>query len=119
VRVRDDESDTGESAVVECGEELAPERLVLGVADIEPEELAMPVRSESGGDYYRFGHDVTVLSDMHPGGVRPDVHERLMIEPVLRTWRSASIWVQILGTMLYVILSPTSVIEPARSQQIC
>ena len=81
VRVGHDEAHTGQTAVVQAGEELAPERLVLGVADIEPDDLAMPVSSQSGGDHDRFRHDVTVLSDMRVLGVQPDIDERLMIQP--------------------------------------
>ena len=60
VRVADDEAHTGESAVGEAGEELAPERFVLAVADIEAEDLAMPVSSQSGGDHDRFRDDLAV-----------------------------------------------------------
>ena len=43
VRVGHDEADTVEAAVGEAGEELAPERLVLRVANVEAEDLTMPV----------------------------------------------------------------------------
>jgi hypothetical protein len=41
VSVGDDEAETGETGVVESGEELAPERLVLRVADVDTERLAV------------------------------------------------------------------------------
>ena len=41
----------------------------------------MPVGAQPGGDHHGLGHDVTVLTYMHVGGVRPDIDERLMIKP--------------------------------------
>ncbi len=81
VGVGDHQADAGEAAVGEVGEELAPERLVLGVADIEPEHLTVSVSSQSGGDHDRFRHDAAVLSHVEIGGIEPHVHERLVIEP--------------------------------------
>lgn len=87
-----DEAHTAESAVAQAGKVLAPERLVLGVADIEVEYLTVAVCTQAGGDHDRFGHDMTVLSDMDVGGVRPDVHERLRSNRRVRhTVKSASI----------------------------
>ena len=81
VRVGDDETHTGQAAVGQRCEELAPERLVLGVADIEAEDLTMPVSTQSGGDHDRFRHDLAVFADMDVGRVEPHVDERLVIQP--------------------------------------
>ena len=79
--VGDHEPHAGQAAIGEAGEELTPERLVLRVADIDTEHLTMPIGTQPGGDHDRLRGDVTVLADMHVGGIQPDVDERLMIEP--------------------------------------
>ena len=81
VGVGDHQPHAGQAAVGELGEELAPERLVLRVADVDTEDFTMPVGTQPGGDHDRFRYDVAVLADMDVGGVEPDVDERLMIEP--------------------------------------
>ena len=72
---------TAQPAVDQPGQELAPERLVLRVADVDTEDFAMAVGTQPGGDHDRLGHDVAVLADVDVGGVQPHVHERLVIKP--------------------------------------
>ena len=80
VGVGDHEAHAGQAPVGEAGEELAPERFVLGVADVDAEHFAVPVGAQPGGDHDCFGGDVAVLAHVHVRGVQPDVHERLVIE---------------------------------------
>ena len=74
--VGDHQLDTAQAAVGEVGEELTPERLILGVTDVEPEHFAVPVGAKTGSDHNRLRRDVAVLANMHVGGVEPDVDER-------------------------------------------
>ena len=81
VGVGDHQAHTGKASVDESGEELAPERFVLAVADVDAEHFTVPVSAESGGDHDRFGDDAAVFAYVDVGGVEPYVHERLVIQP--------------------------------------
>ena len=50
VLVADDEPDAVQAALLQGGQEAAPERLVLAVADVESEDLAGAVGGDPGGD---------------------------------------------------------------------
>lgn len=43
VGVGDHQPYTAQAAVLEVAQEFGPERLVLGVADVDPEDLAVPI----------------------------------------------------------------------------
>lgn len=81
MRIGDHQTHAGKAAIDQAGQELAPERLVLRVANVDAEYLAVPVSTQPGGDHDGFGDDVAVLADVDVGGVEPHVHERLMVEP--------------------------------------
>jgi hypothetical protein len=83
VRVADDEADAVEAAVDQPAEELGPEGLILGVADIDAEDLAVAVRATAGRDHDRAGDDLAVVADVHVGGVEPDIDERLVVQPAV------------------------------------
>jgi hypothetical protein len=80
VRVGDHESNAVKVPVDQRAEELGPERLVLGVTNINTQHLTVPVSTKSGGDHNSFGDDLAALADMDVGGVQPEVDERLMAQ---------------------------------------
>ena len=49
VSVGDDEAHPAEATVLEAAQECGPEHLVLGVADIDAEHLAVTVHGDAGG----------------------------------------------------------------------
>ena len=67
--VGDDELHAGESAVGEVAEELGPERLVLRVTDVDPDDLTVPVPTHGGSDHHGLRDDPAVLP--HSAGYRP------------------------------------------------
>ena len=81
--VRDHETDTVQAAVDQAAEELGPEGLVLAIADVDAEDLAVPVGAAARGDHHRTRHDLAVVADVDVGRVEPHVHERLVIQPAV------------------------------------
>lgn len=79
--VGDHEFHSAQTALDEIAEELAPEHLVLRVADIDTEHLAVAVGSQAGGDHDRFGDHLAVLTHVQVGSVEPHVHEPDVIQP--------------------------------------
>ena len=83
VSIADDEPDAVESAVLEVAEELGPERLALRVADVDPEDLAVAVGPDNGGDDHGLGDDLPRFADVDVGRIQPYVDERQMVQPPL------------------------------------
>lgn len=54
-----------ESAGLQAAQESCPERPVLGVADVEAENLSAAVGGDTGGDHHRLDQ-VVDLPDRHP-----------------------------------------------------
>ena len=64
-------------------QELPPEDLVLGVADVDAQDLPVPGGRHPGGDDHRLGGHLVVLSDVEVGGVQIHVGEGHVVEPPL------------------------------------
>ena len=60
VGVGDDQLHPAQAAGLQRAQERGPERPVLGVADVEAEDLTAAVGGDAGGDHHRLGH--------HPAG---------------------------------------------------
>ena len=81
VLVRNDQLHTGEASGAQGAQEAPPEHLVFGIADVEAQDLSVPVGSDPRRDDDRFGGHVVVVTDMEVGGVQEDVGELLVVEP--------------------------------------
>ena len=75
--VGDDEADPGKPPVLQGAQEPGPERLVLAVTDVDPEDLPGALRRDPGGHDDRPGHHLAegVVADVDVGGVQVDVGE--------------------------------------------
>ena len=60
-----------------AAQEAGPERLVLAVADVDAEDLALPAGGDPGGDDHGAGHDLAegVVADVDVGGIQVHVRE--------------------------------------------
>jgi hypothetical protein len=62
--------------LLQRGHEALPEDLVLAVADVEAEDLALSGRGDAGGHDHRHGGDLTGgVADVEVGRVEVDVGE--------------------------------------------
>jgi hypothetical protein len=75
VGVRDDELDTGQAARDERPEELAPERLGLGLADVEAEDLPATRLMDGVSDDDALRHDAAAVPDLLDLGVKEEIRE--------------------------------------------
>ena len=77
VGVGDHQAHTGQSAAAQRAQELGPERLVLGVADGEAEDLTVAAGGDPGGDHDRPRHDLMQVgvAGFDVGRVQVDVGE--------------------------------------------
>ena len=75
VLVRDDEAHAGEPPALEGTQELTPEGLVFGVADLDAQYLPASVLGDAGGDDHGLGGHLVVGAHVQVGGVEPDVGE--------------------------------------------
>ena len=71
VRVRDHQLHAPEAAADEILEEARPERLRLGGADVQADDLASPVGVGGDGDYGRDRDDAPALAHLQVGRVEP------------------------------------------------
>ena len=78
--VGDDEPDSGQATALQVGEELAPEHLVLAVADIQPEDLPPAVGGHTGGHHDRFAGDQPAAANMEVGGIQEHVRVADLVE---------------------------------------
>jgi hypothetical protein len=63
-------------------QEAPPEHLVLGVADVETEDLPAAVGGDTGGDHDGLGdHDAVLGTDVEVGGVEEEVGELGVVQP--------------------------------------
>ncbi len=81
VLIGDDELHSGQASALQMGEELAPEHLVLAVADIQPEDLPPALAGDPGGDHDRFAGDQPAATDMQVGGIQEHVRVAGGVEP--------------------------------------
>ncbi len=79
--VRNDQAHTAEPSGAQGPQEAAPEHLVFGVADVEAQDLSVPVGADPRGDDDGLGGDVMVVAHVQVGGVQEDVGELLVVEP--------------------------------------
>jgi hypothetical protein len=91
VGVGDDELHAGEPAVGEVAEELGPERLVLRVTDVDPDDLTVPVPAHGRGDHDGLRDDPAVLPHLQVGRVQPQVDERDAVQTALTQLRDVLI----------------------------
>ena len=80
VLVRNDQLHAGEPPGAQGPQEAPPKDLVFGVADVEAQDLSVPVGVHAGGDDDGLGGHVVVVADMEVGGVQEDVGELLVVE---------------------------------------
>ena len=84
--VRDDQAHAGEPPAFDRTQELTPEGLVFGVADLDAQDLPPPVFGDPGGDHHGLGRPLVVTAHVQVRGVEPDVGET---EVILRRPRNA------------------------------
>jgi hypothetical protein len=73
VGVGDRELDAGQSASDEAAEELGPERLGLGLADVDGEDLAPPGLVDAVRDDQRLAANAAAVADLLDLGVQEHV----------------------------------------------
>ena len=81
VRVADRELDAGQAALDEASEELGPERLGLGLADVDREDLAPPGLMHAVRDDQRLGDDAAAVADLLHLGVQEQVRVAALQRP--------------------------------------
>jgi hypothetical protein len=64
VRVRDGELDADQAALDQVSEEVGPERLGLGLADVEAEDLAPPGLMHAMRDHQRLSDHPAAVADL-------------------------------------------------------
>ena len=80
VRVRDQELHTAQPAAFQAREEAGPEHGVLGVPDVNTEDLTPSLGGHARGDHDRTGHDLILDPCLDVGRVKEHVRERYMPE---------------------------------------
>ena len=76
VLVADDQPHPAQAALLQRGQEAAPEHLVLAVADVEAEDLPDAVGGDPGGHHHRHRHHLGGgVADVEVGRVEVDVGE--------------------------------------------
>ena len=80
VVVGDHQLHPGQAAGSQRPQERGPEGAVLGVADVDAEDLAVAGGGDTGGDHDRPGHDPTADAALDVGGVDEHVGELDMVE---------------------------------------
>jgi len=83
VLVGDDQLDAFESPGTQLAQEVSPEGLVLRVPDVDAQDLPVPGGRHPGGDHYRFGGHLVVLSDVEERGVQIHVGKGHVVESSL------------------------------------
>ena len=73
VGVGDHQLDAAQAAAGELAQEVGPERLGLGGADVHAEHLAPAVGVDADRDDHRDRDDAPVLAHLHVGGVDPQI----------------------------------------------
>lgn len=81
VLVRDHQAHAREPPALQGAQELPPEGLVFGVADLDAQDLAAPVLGDPGGDDHGLGGHLVVSAHVQIRGVEPDVGEAGVVEP--------------------------------------
>ncbi len=74
--VGDDQLHPVQAAGLQAAQERGPERAVLAVTDVEPEDLPPPVGGHAGGDHHGLGHDSSIDPGLAVGGVEEHIRER-------------------------------------------
>jgi hypothetical protein len=77
VGVGDDQLHPGQAAGLQAAEERGPERAVLTVADLEPQDLPVPVRGHPGGNDDGLGDDPVIDPGLAVGGIQEHIPEQL------------------------------------------
>ena len=81
VLVRDHQAHAGEPPALQGTQELTPEGLVFGVADLDAQYLPASVLGDAGGDDHGFGGHLVVGAHVQVRRVEPDVGEAGVVEP--------------------------------------
>lgn len=76
VGVGGDQADPAESSGDQVGEELVTGRAGLAGRDTHPEDFAMPVRVDAGGEHHHGVDHAAALADLHGQRVGSDEGER-------------------------------------------
>jgi hypothetical protein len=82
VSVGDDKLDAPRPAPPELAQEVGPESLGLGDADIHAEHLSSAVRVGPDGDDHGDRNDAVVAAHLHVGRVKPDIGPVAFERPV-------------------------------------
>jgi hypothetical protein len=82
VSIGDDQSDTGQSALDQAAQEAAPERLRLGLADVEADHLAVAALVHRVGEHQALAHDAAAVADLLHLRVQPQVGVAALERPV-------------------------------------
>ena len=82
VRVRDDEPDALQPALLQAAQEPEPEDGRLRRAETEPEDLAPAVSVHARGDYGRHRHDTPVLAHFQVSRVEPQIRPISLDRPL-------------------------------------
>ena len=81
VRVADGELDADQAALDEAAEEVGPERLGLGLADIDREDLAPAGLMDAVGDHQRLVDHAAAVADLLDLGVQEQVRVGALQRP--------------------------------------
>ena len=73
MRIRDDQLHAFQAALDQALEESRPERLGFRRADVQADDLAVPLDIAGHGDYRRYGHDPAALALAQVGCVQPEI----------------------------------------------
>jgi hypothetical protein len=76
VGIGDHQADSAETTGVQRAQELGPERLVLGVSDVESQHFTAPVGRDARSHDDRLGHDPVVDPGLAIGRIKEHVRER-------------------------------------------
>ena len=82
VGVGDHQLDAVEAALDQALQKARPERLGLGRADAEADDLAPAIGVHRDGDYRRDGDDAAAVADLEIGGVEPEIRPFAVDRPV-------------------------------------
>ena len=77
-----DQLDAAQAAAGQLAQELGPEGLGLGGADVHAQHFAPAVAVDADGDDDGDRDDAAVLADLHIGGVDPEIGPVALDRPV-------------------------------------
>ena len=81
MRVRDDELDAAQAALDQAAQEAAPERLGLGLADVEADHLPVAGLVHGIGEHQRLADDAPAVADLLDLRIQPQIRVAALQRP--------------------------------------